>query len=112
VPNEDPVLPARTIQVLEVFLDVPDKQYYAIEIARRVGLAVNSIHPDLVQLVSVGWVMTGLNEKPDPGRYCRRRWYWLTENGRQAADRQPAPERPRQPSNGLDWWWRRRNARR
>ena len=111
MPDEDIVLPGSTIQVLEVFLDVPDKRYYAIEIARRVDLTVDSIYPDLVRLVSVGWIMTDLNEEPDPGRYCRRRWYQLTDEGRQAADCQPAPRRRRQRSNGLGWWRRRRVRR-
>jgi hypothetical protein len=112
VPNEDIVLPGRTIQVLEVFLDAPDKRYYGIEIARAAGLAVESIYPDLVRLESVGWVMTGLNAQPNPGSRCRRRWYKLTDEGRRAADRQPARRRRRQRSNRRGWWRLRRSVRR
>jgi hypothetical protein len=110
VADGDSGLSATTIQVLEVFLDVPDKRYYSIEIARRVGAPVEAIYPDLVRLVSVGWIRTSLNALPSPGSRCRRRWYQLTAEGRGAADRQPAPRRLRRRDDRAGWWRRRRVA--
>jgi hypothetical protein len=110
VPDDD-TIPPRTIQVLEVFLDAPDKRYYQSEIARRADL-VGSIPPDLVRLVSAGWVESGLNVRPNPGSRCRRRWYQLTDEGRRAADCQAAPRRLRQRRDGRGWWRPQRSVRR
>jgi DNA-binding PadR family transcriptional regulator len=110
VANENTVLPATAIQVLEVFLDVPDKRYYEVELTRRADLPAGAVRPELARLVAAGWVRTGLNALPNPGSRCRRRWYQLTDEGRQAGDRQPSPQQPRRRGNRAGWWRPRRSG--
>jgi hypothetical protein len=96
-------LPATTLRAWEAFLEVPDKHYYQVEIARRVGLPSSAVAEDLVRLVHLGWVQTGLNALPSPGSRCRRRWYKLTDEGGRAADQQPAPRRRQRRDDRAGW---------
>jgi hypothetical protein len=64
--DEGGELPPRTIQVLEAFLDVPDRQWRLIDLRRAARLS-GSIVPDLARLIDAGWVTTGLDAQPNPG---------------------------------------------
>ena len=107
--DEGSQLPARTIRVLEAFLDVPDRQWRLIDLTRAARLS-GSIVPDLARLIDTGWVTTGLDAQPNPGNRCRRRWYKLTDAGQQAADSQPAAPRRRRRTDRAGWWWLRRGG--
>jgi hypothetical protein len=107
--DEGGELPARTIQVLEAFLDVPDRQWRLIDLSRAARLS-GSIVSDLGWLIDAGWVTTGLDAQPNPGSRCRRRWYKLTDAGQRAADSQPAAPRRRWRNDRSGWWWLRRRG--
>ena len=67
----------RDAQVLAVLADGP---LWGLEVARRAGMPSGTAHPTLARLEGAGLVESGWG-------YPRRRIYWLTDTGRQAAVR-------------------------
>jgi DNA-binding PadR family transcriptional regulator len=75
-----------TQRVLEVLLAEPSAESYGLQIGDAAGLPSGTVHPILARLEAVGWVESRW-EQIDPRQEGRpaRRYYRLTEDGRDAA---------------------------
>lgn len=72
--------------VLNQFLDNPGRRLYGLELMRTLDLGSGTLYPILGRLVTRGWLVAQLEQTntDNPGRPPRR-FYELTDDGRQAA---------------------------
>jgi PadR family transcriptional regulator, regulatory protein PadR len=94
------------LKVLDAMLQDPTEQHWGFQLIKMTGLKSGTLYPLLARLERAGWVESGWQAEPIPGR-PRRRYYRLTGVGAQAAGRalvespgqrkptrQPVPWRP------------------
>jgi Transcriptional regulator PadR-like family len=54
-----PRLSERTVRILEVLADQPHVWHFSLELADAAGLKQGTIYPNLVQLETLGWILSG-----------------------------------------------------
>jgi PadR family transcriptional regulator len=77
-----------TLLILQALLDAdPSQEMYGLEIRKATGLATGTLYPILARLEGGGWVTSTWEtlDQRDAGR-PRRRYYRLTDGGREAAE--------------------------
>ncbi|MFC6886850.1 MULTISPECIES: PadR family transcriptional regulator [Actinomadura] len=82
-----------TLDVIRVFLDDPNREFYGLELRAATGLGNGTLYPRLAQLEGYGWLESRWEYAASDERAGRppRRYYHLTREGalqaRAAAER-------------------------
>jgi DNA-binding PadR family transcriptional regulator len=78
-----------TQMVLRAILTHPGGELYGRQICQATGLPGGTVHPILVRLAEIGWLVERWEEvDPREAGRPRRRYYWLSADG--AAKAKPA----------------------
>jgi len=78
-----PSIPTRL--VFQALLDAPSRETYGFELAEATGLPSGTIYPILRRLEDQGVVESRWELVETGSQRRRRRYYWLTGEGRRAA---------------------------
>lgn len=78
-----------TRAVLAAMAERPEARHYGYDLSRRSGVRSGVMYPILARLLAAGWVEDGWEDAETAHTQQRppRRYYTLTEQGRDAAQR-------------------------
>ena len=80
-----PRMTTTTTQVLQALADDPDRTRYGLEVMALTGLHSGTVFPILARLEACGWLESGWEDvDPRAAKRPRRRYYCLTDAGREA----------------------------
>jgi DNA-binding PadR family transcriptional regulator len=71
------------LHVAAVLLALPDEDHYGLDLCQRTRSSSGLVYPALIAFEEEGWVDSGWQDNPEPGRRPRR-WYRVSETGRRA----------------------------
>jgi PadR family transcriptional regulator PadR len=81
------------IQIAAALMADPDAHHHGYALGGETGLRSGVLYPVLHRMLEEGWLEDGWEEQPANGRRTRppRRYYTLTDLGRQELGAMPAP---------------------
>jgi PadR family transcriptional regulator, regulatory protein PadR len=86
--DREPRMTLPTLRVLKVLLEDPMAERYGLELAQATKLPTGSLYPILIRLEKAGWLASHWEETdPSPEGRPRRRFYRLTGDGAEKAQR-------------------------
>lgn len=68
-------------KILRLVIQHPSRRFHVLDLCREAGIPTGSAWPALSRLERTGWIASDWEDMPVP----RRRLYWLTAAGQEAA---------------------------